>query len=451
MIGTSTDCIWSNCLTLLDTLPEIAYIMTELFMAIIARNDKEFKEFLLTQLMVNVKNFMDDLLAVPNSGEMISNKESVESAHAVVHIRLFTLLFEDCSWRCVCLVETSAHCSKWSGLWPFTTCICSTNWKWFDVGAGKWQGYQAGNNKTIYVIFWSGEQSVKFIMGQRKYNIQFGSMIQANKETGNRGPPMIVLKQDKKEADKEVKKKGRWKKEDTEEGKKEEEGAIKPPAEVNKKFTKSMDTRDKEQDQEKGAGAIILSQELFIALLRAAVGHISIPVDLEALNTILQLCLLLMRTFSEAMLFTELDGIKLLLGLTQISCFSGFFFLASLLVRHMLTDEATLSHTMEKILGSSASASTTGTTNELHYLLRSLVPAGIPPHSPRPPGASSEWTLPRRRMITGCLSSPFPASSLPLQSPSPRCPSLQFQSWSTSWSRPTATRLPAGWSRPPSP
>ena len=53
---------------------------------------------------------------------------------------------------------------------------------------------------------------------------------------------MIVLKQDKKEADKGVKKKGRWQKEDTVEGKKEEEGAIKPPAEVTKNFTKSMDT-----------------------------------------------------------------------------------------------------------------------------------------------------------------------------------------------------------------
>merc|ERR1719317_1157245 len=67
--------------------------------------------------------------------------------------------------------------------------------------------------------------------------------------------------------------------------------------------------------------------------------------------------------------------IKLLLGLTQVSCFSGFSSLASLLVRHVLEDEATLRHTMEKIIRSSAATSTAATTKELHYLLRSLAPA----------------------------------------------------------------------------
>ena len=74
-----------------------------------------------------------------------------------------------------------------------------------------------------------------------------------------------------------MKKKERWKKEDTIEGKKEKEGAITPPTEVTNKFTKSMETGDRQQEQ-----------------------------DLEALNAILQLSLWLMRTFSEATLFAEL-------------------------------------------------------------------------------------------------------------------------------------------------
>ena len=69
------------------------------------------------------------------------------------------------------------------------------------MGAGKWQGYQAANNKTINDAFWAGEQSVKFTTGRRKYNIQFGSMMQANEETGNRRPLMITLKRDEKELD----------------------------------------------------------------------------------------------------------------------------------------------------------------------------------------------------------------------------------------------------------
>ena len=92
MMDTFTDRTLSNWLTLLDTLPEMAYRMIEPLMAIFAKNGKEFKESLLTQLMVNIKKFMDDLLAVAYSCEMISNKESTESAHTAVRIHLFMLL-----------------------------------------------------------------------------------------------------------------------------------------------------------------------------------------------------------------------------------------------------------------------------------------------------------------------------------------------------------------------
>merc|ERR1712226_306251 len=183
----------------------------------------------------------------------VSDEENVESTRAAVRIHLFTLLFEDCSRLCVRLVETSGavelmvrlvataqevlqvaetrETPKW--ITPMLLFIdlyekvvlamkrreamgqiCSANWKWFDVGAGKWQGYQPGNNKTINDAFWAGEQSVKFTTGRRKYNIQFGAMMQANEETGNRRPLMIVLKRDDKEVV-EVEKKGRWKKEDS--------------------------------------------------------------------------------------------------------------------------------------------------------------------------------------------------------------------------------------------
>ena len=103
-------------------------------------------------------------------------------------------------------------------------------------------------------------------------------------------------------------------------------------------------------------------------------GLIAVPVEPDALNAILRLCLRLTRTFKEAALFAELGGIKLLLALTQASSFSGFSSLASLLVRHVLEDEQTLRNTMEKIIRSSASNSSP-TCKELHYMLRSLAPA----------------------------------------------------------------------------
>ena len=213
-----TDRALVGCLTLLDTLPETVYRVTDLLIAIFARNGKEFKEGLLSQLMQEVKVAVEELLAVAHAGGPISDKESPESARAAVRIHLFTLLFDDCSRLCVRLVEGSGavelmvrlvtvaqealqsqqgerETPKWiTPMLLFLDLyekvvlamqrreamagICSSNWKWFDVGAGKWQGYQAANNKTINDAFWAGETSVKFTTGRRKYNIQFGSMMQ---------------------------------------------------------------------------------------------------------------------------------------------------------------------------------------------------------------------------------------------------------------------------------
>merc|ERR1719187_14784 len=424
-----TDRALVGCLTLLDTLPETVYRVTDLLIAIFARNGKDFKERLLAELMEEVKKSVDELL---KTGKL-ADRDSEESARAAVRIHLFTLLFEDCSRLCVRLVEESgavqrmvqlvataqealqAQDTKETPKWitpmllfldlyekvvlamrrrEAMASICSTNWKWFDVGAGKWQGYQAANNKTINDAFWAGEQSVKFTTGRRKYNIQFGSMMQANEETGNRRPLMVVLKRDEKDGGGDVEKKGRWKKEDsldtktkdekskdttmdtTADKSKEEVGSVTPTSEflAGGELGEKMETCEESQTSTSYT-CTGLSPDQSSALLRAAVGLISIPVEPDALNAILRLCLRLTRTFNQATLFAELGGIKLLLGLTQVSCFSGFSSLASLLVRHVLEDEATLRHTMEKIIRSSAATSTAATTKELHYLLRSLAPA----------------------------------------------------------------------------
>merc|ERR1719270_2663383 len=157
---------------------------------------------------------------------------------------------------------------------------------------------------------------------------------------------------------------------------KEEVGSVTPTSEslAGGELGEKMDTFEESQTSTNYT-CTGLSPDQSSALLRAAVGLISIPVEPDALNAILRLCLRLTRTFNQATLFAELGGIKLLLGLTQVSCFSGFSSLASLLVRHVLEDEATLRHTMEKIIRSSAATSTAATTKELHYLLRSLAPA----------------------------------------------------------------------------
>ena len=118
-----------------------------------------------------------------------------------------------------------------------------------------------------------------------------------------------------------------------------------------------------------------LSSDACVRLLRACVNMIAVPVEPDALNAIMRLSLRLTRDFELAAMFAELGGIKLLLGLTQSSSFTGFSSLASLLVRHVLEDKETLRHTMEKVIRASTISNTMATTRELHYLLRFLAPA----------------------------------------------------------------------------
>ena len=111
------------------------------------------------------------------------------------------------------------------------------------------------------------------------------------------------------------------------------------------------------------------------SLLRSCVSLMKVPVDSDALNAVLRLSLRLTQDFDRAVEFCELGGVKMLLALTQASSFSGFTSLATLLIRHVMEDPATLRYTMEKVVRSSTANSSSTTTKELHYLLRVLAPA----------------------------------------------------------------------------
>ena len=68
VIDTFTDTALSGCLTLLDTLPETVYKVTDLLMAVFNRNGMKFKEKLLTELMEEVKKSVQQLLDQASSG-----------------------------------------------------------------------------------------------------------------------------------------------------------------------------------------------------------------------------------------------------------------------------------------------------------------------------------------------------------------------------------------------
>ena len=76
---------------------------------------------------------------------------------------------------------------------------------------------------------------------------------------------------------------------------------------------------------------------------------IALPVNANTLHAVLRLCLRLTREHEYALMFAELGGTRLLLSLTQTSGFQGFTSLASLILRHVLEEPATLRHTYEKV------------------------------------------------------------------------------------------------------
>ena len=61
-----------------------------------------------------------------------------------------------------------------------------------------------------------------------------------------------------------------------------------------------------------------LSSAMRTQLLVACVSLVGIPADRDALNAVLRLCLRLTQDFDQAVIFTQLGGMKMLLGLTQV-------------------------------------------------------------------------------------------------------------------------------------
>jgi E3 ubiquitin-protein ligase HUWE1 len=86
-----------------------------------------------------------------------------------------------------------------------------------------------------------------------------------------------------------------------------------------------------------------------VSVLRACVGLLAIPVDRDTLHAVMRVCLRLTRSFENAMIFGGLGGVRLLLGLTQASSFTGFLSLSTLLIRHVMEEPRTLRHAMEKV------------------------------------------------------------------------------------------------------
>ncbi|XP_072599533.1 E3 ubiquitin-protein ligase HUWE1 isoform X15 [Vulpes vulpes] len=442
-LHTFTDTMLPGCFHLLDELPDTVYRVCDLIMTAIKRNGADYRDMILKQVVNQVWEAADVLIkaALPLTtsdtktvSEWISQMATLpQASNLATRILLLTLLFEELKLPCAWVVESSGilnvlikllevvqpclqaakeqkevQTPKW--ITPVLllidfyekTAISSkrraqmtkylqsnnNNWRWFDDRSGRWCSYSASNNSTIDSAWKSGETSVRFTAGRRRYTVQFTTMVQVNEETGNRRPVMLTLLRVPR-LNKNSKNSNGQELEKTLEESKE--------MDIKRKENKANDTplalentnTEKETSlEETKIGEILiqgLTEDMVTVLIRACVSMLGVPVDPDTLHATLRLCLRLTRDHKYAMMFAELKSTRMILNLTQSSGFNGFTPLVTLLLRHIIEDPCTLRHTMEKVVRSAATSGAGSTTSgvvsgslgsrEINYILRVLGPA----------------------------------------------------------------------------
>uniref|UniRef100_A0AAV2LYL5 E3 ubiquitin-protein ligase HUWE1 n=1 Tax=Knipowitschia caucasica TaxID=637954 RepID=A0AAV2LYL5_KNICA len=453
-LHTFTDAMLPGCFHLLDELPDTVYRLCDLLMTAIKRNGPEFRDLFLGQVVRQVWDAADVLIkaAVPLT---TSDTKTVsewtrqmatlpQASKLATRILLLTLLFEELKLLCARVVENSGvldllikllevvqpclqaakeqkdiQTPKW--ITPVLLLIDfyekmavsskrraemnkylqpnGNNWRWFDDRSGRWCSYSASNNSTIDSAWRTGDTSVRFTAGRRRYTVQFNTMVQVNEETGNRRPVMLtVMKLPRLAKTTKANSMTDSEKEEGEKSKPEETltetdssvapvemAAPKLDANQMKDAPSAPVSQEPESTQSSDIVVQGLSEDMTTILIRACVSMISVPVDPDTLHATLRLCLRLTRNHQYAMMFAELKSTRMILGLTQSSGFNGFTPLVTLLFRHIIEDPATLRHTMEKVVRSAVTSGAGSTTSgvvsgslgsrEINYILRVLGPA----------------------------------------------------------------------------
>ncbi|XP_064633553.1 E3 ubiquitin-protein ligase HUWE1-like isoform X3 [Lineus longissimus] len=428
-----TNNVMAGCLKLLDSLPETVYRVCDLLVVITNRNGEKWRNEILANLVKEVSDYANKLVQVAaplTTSDTCSilewaNKLSTvpEASKLAARLHLLSLTFEEMKMPCAEAVESSgllellvraldaaqrclsaakdASTPKW--LAPLMLLIDQFEkisitsrrkaeveallgpvhvWKWFDDRSGRWCTYSAGNNKTIDDAYCASETNIRFTAGRRRYTVHFNTMVQVNEETGNRRPIMLALPTKEEKEKQTAKEKEKKELTDGKEKLDDEKMDVEETASSSDKPEKKTDKKKSDSKPVKIVQG--LTPDQYTSIVRSAVGLLGIPVEADTLHATLRVCLRLTRDHKYALIFAELGGPKLLLGLTQASAFQGFTSLATLLLRHVLEEPNVLRMTMEKVVRSPAQGNNSTVTGvsqrslgavEMHYVLRVLGPA----------------------------------------------------------------------------
>lgn len=427
LMDSLTNSLLSGCLKLLDTLPQTVHRVCDILLAVSQRNGESWTKKMLQELIDQIFECVNKLLECSKPLTSSDRKSLIEwaaqmsqipeASKAASRIHLFSLLFEEKKNECAQYVEESNLISclitlldsaqdillllkpkysnstskiitpKW--LAPVILLIDlydkaavaskrkapllalpARQWKYFDERNGKWTIYQSKENKIIDDAYCNGENLVRFYTGRRKYCIQFSMMLQANEETVNYRPIMFVSSDAKSTSA-----------ESASSTPQDTDSAMDLAEESTTASTASASKSTEPQQSSSSQLAVAkyrvikeLDAQQNLSLITACVSFLSIPVDVEALQAVMRLILRITRDYEMAKTFAELGGIKSILKLTQQSEFSEFISLATLIIRHVFEDTATLRQTMERVLRG-LWVTSMNNYKEMNYQLRIFTPA----------------------------------------------------------------------------
>eukprot|EP00794_Sanderia_malayensis_P006098 gene6098-6802_t len=268
---------------------------------------------------------------------------------------------------------------------------CSHIWKWFDDRTGRWCNYSASNNSSIDNAYHNGDTSVRFTAGRRRYIVLFKVMVQINEDTSNRRPIMLDVMAGKTEQDDSSgqataaaidsvssPKKGK---------RKRRSSASQMETDFNSSEQQQQQSKQKTtEDKSVAKGSTILGLESYQIerIVRACSRLMAAPIDSASLNAVMRLTLRLTRDYKMAAVFSEEQGPRALLKLTEASSFPGAVLLATLLLRHVVEDMNTLQHVLDTVVCSkthgvgnivSGVGQNSIGTKELNFVMRILGPA----------------------------------------------------------------------------
>lgn len=76
---------------------------------------------------------------------------------------------------------------------------------------------------------------------------------------------------------------------------------------------------------------------------------ISKPVDPDTLHAVMQVCVRFTRDYENARLIADMNAVQRLLQLRQVSSFTGFVGLSTMLIRHVLEEPANITAAIERV------------------------------------------------------------------------------------------------------